>query len=266
MERADRAPVSTFYAPGAWGPVVELDEGAAHHASVKRLAIGDPVRLTSGDGRRVRAVITELAKRRLVVSIAGEDVEEVPALPHVELWAPVGDRDRMLWLAEKATELGLSAWRPVVYRRSRSVSPRGEGDAFRGKVRARMIAALEQSGGAWLPDLLPDTTLAEALPDVAPETGLLLDAGANPIYSMLSRLTSHDSRLASHDSPPSSHDSRLTSTWRLTLALGPEGGLDPDEIDDLLAVGWRRASLGPNVLRFETAAIGALSIVRSHYW
>lgn len=252
MEREDRAPVGTFFAPGAWGPVVELDEGAAHHATVKRLAIGDPVRLTSGDGRRVHAMITGLAKRRLVVETIGETVEEVPAPPRVELWAPVGDRERMLWLAEKATELGVTVWRPVIYRRSRSVSPRGEGDAFREKVRARMISALEQSGGAWLPELLPETTLDRALPDVPWETGLLLDAGGNPLRNMLSRLAAHDSN--------------LTSSARLTLALGPEGGLDPDERDEFLAVGWRRASLGPNVLRFETAALAALSIIRSHHW
>jgi len=252
VEREDRAPVGTFYAPGAWGPAVELDEGAAHHASVKRLVVGDPVRLTSGDGRRVRATITELAKKRLVVSTLGETAEEVLPPTPVELWAPVGDRERMLWLAEKATELGLTAWRPVIYRRSRSVSPRGEGEAFREKVRARMISALEQSGGAWLPELLPETTLDRALPDVPWESGLLLDAGGNPLRSMLSRLTPHDSR--------------LTSSPRLTLSLGPEGGLDPDERDEFLAVGWRRASLGPNVLRFETAAIAALAIVRSHHW
>lgn len=248
MERADRAPVGTFYAPGAWGPVVELDEGAAHHASVKRLAVGDPVRLTSGDGRRILGEITTLAKRRLAVSTTGETLEEVSAPPRVELWAPVGDRERMLWLAEKATELGLTAWRPVSYRRSRSVSPRGEGDAFRDKVRARMISALEQSGGAWLPELLPDSTLDRALPDVPWETGLLLDAGANPIRDTLSRFTVHDSR------------------FTMTLALGPEGGLDPDERDEFLSVGWRRASLGYNVLRFETAAIAALAIIRSHQW
>jgi len=246
VERADRAPVGTFYAPGAWGPVVELDEAAAHHATVKRLGVGDPVRLTSGDGRRILAEITRLAKRRLEVSTIGETLEDLSAPPRVELWAPVGDRERMLWLAEKATELGLTAWRPVIYRRSRSVSPRGEGDAFREKVRARMISALEQSAGAWLPEILPDTTLEQALPHAQSETGLLLDAGGNPIRSMLSRFTSHDSRL--------------------TLSLGPEGGLDPDERDEFLAVGWRRASLGHNVLRFETAAIAALAIIRSHQW
>jgi 16S rRNA (uracil1498-N3)-methyltransferase len=246
VERADRAPVGTFYAPGAWGPVVELSEGAAHHAIVKRLRVGDPVRLTGGDGRRVHATITELGKRKLAVSTAGERVEQLAAPTRVELWAPVGDRERMLWLAEKATELGVSAWRPVIYHRSRSVSPRGEGEAFREKVGARMISALEQSAGAWLPEILPELTLDRALEQTTAEHRILLDPAGDTLSVVLSRFTSHDSRF--------------------TLSLGPEGGLDPDERDAFLQAGWRPASLGPNVLRFETAALAALAIVRSLNW
>jgi len=247
VERADRAPLGTFHAPGAWGPAVELSEGAAHHATVKRLSVGDPVRLTSGDGRRVLATISELSKRKLVVSTVGESVEQLPPLSHVELWAPVGDRERMLWLAEKATELGLTTWRPVIYQRSRSVTPRGEGDAFREKVRARMINALEQSGGAWLPEVLPEVTLDDALKNAGDASGgLLLDAAGESLTESLSRFTSHASRL--------------------TLSLGPEGGLTPAERDSFQDAGWGLASLGPNVLRFETAGIAALAIVRSHQW
>jgi 16S rRNA (uracil1498-N3)-methyltransferase len=158
----------------------------------------------------------------------------------VELWAPVGDRDRMLWLAEKATELGVSVWRPIVYTRSRSVTPRGEGQAFREKVRARMIAALEQSGGAWLPEQCAETTLESALGSADSAPGILLDVVGSPF-------TVHGSRI----SPP------------LSLALGPEGGLDPEERERFLQAGWRTASLGANVLRFETAGIAALAIARS---
>ena len=247
MERADRAPLSTFHAPGAWGPLIQLDDGAAHHAMVKRLAVGDPVRLTSGDGRRVYAVITELARKRLVVSTAGETVEVIPALPPVELWAPVGDRERMLWLAEKVTELGVSVWRPIVYRRSRSVTPRGEGEAFRDKVRARMISALEQSAGAWLPQQHAEVALDSVIGATA-DAGILLDAAGVPMHQELSRFTSHDSDLTTR------------------VALGPEGGLDPDEHAAFLAAGWRTVSLGPNVLRFETAGLAALAIIRSHQW
>ncbi|HET7190030.1 MAG TPA: RsmE family RNA methyltransferase [Gemmatimonadaceae bacterium] len=239
MERADRAPVGTFYAPGAWGATVELDEAAAHHAAVKRLQVGEPVRLTSGDGRRALGVIDTLAKKRLTVAVDESTVEHVPALPHVELWAPVGDRERMLFLAEKAVELGASAWRPISYRRSRSVTPRGEGEGFRDKVRLRMIGALEQSGGAWLPSLHADASLDAAL-GVAGQPGLVLDAAGPPLATLAGTLRAP-----------------------IAIALGPEGGLEPEERARFRDAGWRAASIGANVLRFETAGIAALALVRS---
>jgi 16S rRNA (uracil1498-N3)-methyltransferase len=239
VERADRATVGTFHAPGAWADMVRLDHAAAHHASVKRLRVGDAIWLTSGDGRLAFGTISEMEKRALVVEVDAESIRAVPAPPHVELWAPVGDRERMLLLAEKAVELGATAWRPVVYRRSRSVSPRGEGEAFREKVRARMLSALEQCGSAWMPELHAETTLDVALA-AADLSGILLDAGAPPVFSLGPALRAP-----------------------VAIALGPEGGLEPDERQQFLDAGWRSASLGDNVLRFETAGIAALAIVRS---
>jgi 16S rRNA (uracil1498-N3)-methyltransferase len=239
VERADRAAVGTFHAPGVWGTHAELDEAAAHHASVKRLAVGDAVFLTSGDGRRAPGRIAALAKRALTVALDGP-VEQVPPLPRVELWAPVGDRDRMLLLAEKAVELGASVWRPIVYRRSRSVSPRGEGDAFREKVRLRMVSALEQSGSAWLPTIERERALDAALAASGGVHGILLDADGPSLAAL---------------------DGGMRAP--LAIALGPEGGLDADERAVFVGAGWRPASLGANVLRFETAGIAALAVVRS---
>jgi 16S rRNA (uracil1498-N3)-methyltransferase len=240
VERADRAPVSTFYAPGAWGASVELDEAAAHHAQVKRLQVGDLVRLTSGDGRRVVGTLSALAKRRASVTLDGAAVEAVPSPPVIELFAPVGDRERMLVLAEKAVELGVSGWRPVVYRRSRSVTPRGEGEAFREKVRLRMIAALEQSGSAWLPTLHPESSPEVARASTAGMTGVLLDGEGPPLADLCASLT-----------------------LPCALALGPEGGLDAEERDGFVQSDWRLASLGANVLRFETAGIAGLALLRA---
>ena len=244
MEREDRAPVGTFYAPGAWSDRVELGEGAAHHAQVKRLAVGDIVRLTSGDGRRAIGKIVVLAKRRLHVGIDASTIEAVSAPARVDLWAPVSDRDRVLMLAEKAVELGATAWRPVVYARSRSVSSRGEGESFREKLQRRMIGALEQCGGAWLPELHRETTLDGALAaDGVSREGarLLLDAEGESIGEVVRGL----------DGP-------------VRIALGPEGGLEDEERAQLVRAGWRMVSLGGNVLRFETAGVAALAIVRSH--
>jgi 16S rRNA (uracil1498-N3)-methyltransferase len=239
VERADRAAVSTFYAPGVWASHAVLDEAAAHHASVKRLVVGDVVRLSSGDGRLASGRITTLTKRELTIALDGA-VERVAPLPCVELWAPVGDRDRMLLLAEKAVELGASVWRPIVYRRSRSVSPRGDGDAFREKVRLRMVAALEQSGSAWLPAMEKEVTLDVALAVTEGVHGLLLDAAGPPFGDLGGSLRAP-----------------------VAIALGPEGGLDPDERAAFVGAGWRAVSLGANVLRFETAGIAALAVVRS---
>ena len=246
MEREDCAPVGTFYAPGEWRPRVDLGEAAAHHAGVKRLAVGDRVRLTSGDGRRVMATIAELSRRALSVVIVESTLVTSDDLPRVELWAPVGDRDRMLMLAEKAVELGVSAWRPVSYERSRSVSPRGEGEAFCAKLRLRMISALEQSGSAWLPVLHADIAVEEALAtqlSMTAEGRLLLDASGESIVEAL-----HEG-----DGP-------------VTIALGPEGGLTDGEREQFIRGRWRLVSLGENVLRFETAGIAALAIVRAHTW
>jgi 16S rRNA (uracil1498-N3)-methyltransferase len=240
VERADRATVGTFHAPGAWNEMVELDETAAHHASVKRLRVGDPVRLTSGDGRRALGTIHQLARRVLVVDLDAASLETVPEPSGVELWAPVGDRERMLLLAEKAVELGATVWRPVVYRRSRSVTPRGEGEGFRERVRLRMVNALEQCGAAWLPAMHAEVTLDVALRGAADVNGLLLDGGGPPMLELRPEIRAP-----------------------LAVALGPEGGLEPEERAQFADAGWRAASLSANVLRFETAGIAALSLIRS---
>lgn len=246
VERDHRAPVGTFYAPGAWRSAerVELDALAAHHASVKRISVGDVVRLTSGDGRRAHGTVEELSKRRFVIALANEPIEDVPVPPRVELWAPVGDRDRMLMLAEKSVELGVSSWRPVVYGRSRSVSPRGEGESFREKLRLRQISALEQSGGAWLPESHSEVAFDSAI-EGASTAGvgmqLLLDAEGESIGEVA-----------------------RTLEIPVCIALGPEGGLEEAERAQFIRAGWRPVSLGANVLRFETAAIAALAIVHSH--
>jgi 16S rRNA (uracil1498-N3)-methyltransferase len=245
VEREDRAPVGTFYAPAVWqrGERVELDASAAHHAVVKRLAVGDIVRLSSGDGRRAHGEIVELGKKRLVVAVADDPVDAVPAPPIVEVWAPVGDRERMLMLAEKCVELGASVWRPIVYSRSRSVTPRGEGEAFREKVRLRQVGALEQSGGAWLPEMHAESTLDAAL------TAAGIGGGGNLLLDV------HGESLA---------DATQSLELPVRIALGPEGGLEESERAQFIGAGWRPVSLGANVLRFETAGIAALAIVRSH--
>jgi len=142
----------------------------------------------------------------------------------------------MLWLAEKVTELGITSWRPVVWRRSKSVSPRGEGPMFQAKVRGRMTSALIQSGGAWLPDLFPEASVERAVSAAPVGTRLLLARDGTPV-----------------------HDASIREP--VTIALGPEGGIDPTEQSIFVDAGFLPVRLGASTLRFETAGIAAVAIV-----
>jgi 16S rRNA (uracil1498-N3)-methyltransferase len=240
VERGDRQALGTFYsrAPFASGSVVRLSEAAAHHARVKRLAPRDVVRLTNGAGEVATGVIASLD--RSAVDVRVEAVEVIAAPPPIHLRVPLADRDRMLLLAEKATELGVTTWQAVRFRRSMSVSPRGEGGVFADKLRLRMIAALEQSAGAWLPRVLPDTTL-DALDAGDTTLPIVLDMRGAPLPSVLA---------GRQNIAP-------------LLLVGPEGGIEIDEREALMARGWTTARLAPSTLRFETAGIAAVAVARA---
>lgn len=240
MDRGDRPALATFFADAdlSTGSTLDLGDAAAQHARVRRLTEGEAVRLTNGRGAIGAGRIDRLAKSALVVVVNEVTFVSTPA--RLALFLPVADRDRMLWLAEKSTELGVSVWQPVMFRRSASVSPRGEGDAFTRKVRARMIGALEQSGGAWLPELAPTLALDDALvrEDESGGDRFLLDRGGAPLVR---------ARPAG-----------------AAVMVGPEGGIEPDERSHIVdRHGWIPSSLGDTTLRFETAGVVAVGILRT---
>jgi 16S rRNA (uracil1498-N3)-methyltransferase len=239
VERTRTAPLATFFMteePLEPRAQVSLGENVARHLRARRFGTGTTIALVDGAGRRATGMVVRESKDSVTVEIA--EVEELPVLPEVHLMVPVADRDRMLWLAEKGAEVGVTSWRPVMWRRSRSVQPRGEGPVFSAKVRARMISALEQSGGAHLPQIYPDAPLTRALSAVpAGGTRLLLDPGAPPVFGVAVKAP-------------------------VTLALGPEGGLVDADKAELADAGFIPVSLGPGILRFETAGAAGAAIAR----
>ena len=242
-------------APFACGETVTLGEDAAHHLRVRRLDTGMRVGLLDGSGSRGAGVLTLLAKRHATVHV--DAVETIAPPPPVHLLLPVADKDRMLWLAEKATELELTTWRPVLFRRSKHVTPRGEGPTFHQRVRGRIAAALEQSGGAWAPTMYPEAALAAALAAAPEGVRLLLDGEGAPLRDGLAGAVTAV-RLAATE--PTAADGPAAPA--VTIALGPEGGIEPAERAELVAAGFIPVSLGRSILRFETAGLAALAAVR----
>lgn len=239
MEPDDRQGLAAFYVPEeplSPGGTVMLGEANLHHVRVRRLGVGTRVTIIDGAGHRAVGTLVRLTKSAAAVEV--EDVALADTSPPLHLLVPIADRDRMLWLGEKSAELGVTSWRPVMYERSRSVKPRGEGPTFATKVRSRMVAALEQSGGSWLPSIYPEATLARAVGALPAGVRLVLHPDGTPILDRAF-------------SPP------------VSVAVGPEGGLESSELEAFEAAGFERVALGGNILRFETAAIAGLAIARS---
>ena len=245
MERGGRAGFEVIsssrialFAPELFevGKVLTLAEDAANHLRVVRASLGDRVDLRDGRGGVGSGTLARMSRGSVTVDVI--EAAKVEPLPPVHLMAPIGDRDRMLWLGEKATEIGVASWRPVLWKRSKSVSPRGEGTMFLAKLRSRMISALLQSRGAWLPEIHPDAPPDRAIAAAPPGARILLDPGGSPIL------------LAELAAP-------------VTIAVGPEGGFEEHERAAFLESGFSPVTLGATTLRFETAGIAAAAIARA---
>lgn len=218
------------------GKVLMLAEDAANHLRVVRASLGDRVDLRDGRGGVGSGTLARMSRGAVTVDVT--EAAQVDTLPPVHLMAPIGDRDRMLWLGEKATEIGVASWRPVLWKRSKSVSPRGEGTMFLAKLRARMVSALLQSRGAWLPEIHPDAPPERAIAAAPSGARILLDIGGSPILA-----------------------AELVSP--VTIAVGPEGGVEEQERAAFVESGFSPVTLGATTLRFETAGIAAAAIARA---
>lgn len=241
VERNDQTAVATFMVsePIVAGRTIALGEGEARHVLVRRIGIGERVRLTNGLGCVGSGTLIRLTKTQASVDV--ETSESVAQGHEIHLMVPVADRDRMLWLAEKATELGITSWRPVVWRRSKSVSSRGEGLGFQARVRGRMSAALTQSGRAWMPTLFPEASLERAVAAAPSGSRYFLDPQGTSLL------------LQAIAAPPPP----------LTIAVGPEGGVEQSERNRLNESDFIPVSLAQQTLRFETAAIVAVGAVQA---
>ena len=235
MERDDRPTVATFFVDAAPRVGARRDARRSRGASRAReaLEVGDRRAPRRRRGQRRQSARSSRSRKRRVRRRRSSASRRSPRPSPIHLRVPIGDRDRMLWLAEKATELGITTWQAVRFRRSASVSPRGEGAAFAEKVRARMVSALEQSGGAWLPAILPDVAPSRARARRRRCCRSLLDAAGEPLASIARSFRRGKSR-----------DTRS----------GPRAASNRTERDDADrdAVG-ARCALGATTLRFETA-------------
>lgn len=208
----------------------------AHHLSrVRRLGTGAPVELFDGRGRSCRAEVANVGKHAVEL-ILGEATHEARAAVELTLASAVPKGERFDWLVEKATELGVTRLVPLITERS-VVDPRsGKLD----RLRRLIIEACKQSGRSRLMTLDDPATLADYLANERSENRFIAHPGQSfPIPSVLNSCA---------------------------LAVGPEGGFTEHEIEAAVSLGWRTLSLGPTILRIETAGIAAASVLLAPGW
>jgi 16S rRNA (uracil1498-N3)-methyltransferase len=208
--------------------VVVEGEPYRHLFRARRLDRAARLRLVDGAGRARWAEVIAIDRQRAVLRLLDAAPAHDPAR-RIELLVAMPRPERAAWLVEKATELGVAAVRFLASERSvRDVDGRGLE-----RLRRVAASALEQCGGARLPDLSGPHELA-ALPGMLPAgTALwLLDPGAGaPLPG--------------------------AGEGAAAVLVGPEGGWSSAEADALAAAGARRVTLGERILRVETAAVAA---------
>jgi 16S rRNA (uracil1498-N3)-methyltransferase len=217
---------------------------AAHLARVLRARAGMQFDIVAGDRVR-RGSIVEISD--LIIEFAlGEEMDADPALP-VTLLLAVFKFDRLEWAIEKATELGVERIVPVIARRTEKHLAQAAASRVE---RWRRIAreAAQQSRRSDTVEILDPMQMKDAIRE-EPESVRLLLAETERTATL------RDALKTSETNPFGD------GVKKVRLAIGPEGGWTPEEETLFKTEGWKPVGLGPRILRAETAAIAAISIV-----
>lgn len=235
--------------PLAPGLVVALPDEVARHVQVLRLQAGDTLTLFSGQGGQYAARLVELGRRNALVEIGAFEAVEAEAPYRITLAQGIAGGDKMDWLVEKAVELGVGRINPLVA--ARGVVRLSAERASRRQTHWQGVvrAACEQCGRNRVPEIEPARDLSKWLEELP----VSIEPGAMRL--MLSPRAS-----VPFDSLP-----RLAPDGEVTLLIGPEGGLSPEEEETAMAHGFSGLSLGPRVLRTETAGIAVLAALAGRW-
>jgi 16S rRNA (uracil1498-N3)-methyltransferase len=231
-------------APLAAGTRVTLEGGAARHVTrVLRLRVGEALTLFNGSGGEYAASIEQSQGGRVAVAVGEQRAIERESPLALTLAQGVSRGERMDLVVQKATELGVSGLVPVLTERSVVRLTAQQADRRLNHWRAIAAAACEQSGRNRLPAIAAAVPLTDFLRSGTDGvTRLLLSPGAGATLADVPR-----------------------PVTAVTVLIGPEGGLAQAEQEAAVAAGFKPVRLGPRVLRTETAAIAALTLLQREF-
>jgi len=235
--------LSRFHLPAeVWQPeqlTLSGDE-AAHCSRVMRKQVGDAIEIFDGAGRVATTQITAITKSTVTARIESLHQHE-PRRTEIHLLPAMIKAEPFEWLLEKATELGAASVQPVITTRT-IVHLSGEHlEKKHARWRRHMIESAKQCHTPWVPHLVKPGSLTTALASL-PKDGIRL----------MPALSEHSRRL---------HEVSFAQAKHIFILIGPEGDFTPDEEALAQENAFQPITLGPLILRAETAAIASLAMV-----
>ena len=236
-----------FYVPSELqvGSNYQIPEDKARHiVQVLRLTIGAEFILFNGNGKEYLAKLIEAKKKSARVLITATEAVNRESNLSVDLIQGLSKGDRMDATIQKCVELGVSLIHPVSTARSNLRISENRKDKKYLHWQGVIISACEQSGRNVVPKLMEVGSLESVLRDYDKYTGLKLilhPVATNTLFNM-------------NESPQ-----------KLVLLVGPEGGFTDDELDMAESHGFKAVSLGPRILRTETAAMAVISGIQAKW-
>lgn len=241
-----------FYAPEMEGANIELPaDEAAHALRVLRMKEGDALTLCDGRGTFAEGHIALASTKHCLVAVdrRWDDHRLWRGAIHLAV-APTKNMDRMEWLTEKATEIGLDALTLLDCRNSERRTVKTE------RLEKICVSAMKQSHKAFKPYITPMTPFAQFV------------TAERPGQKFIAHCYSPEELTAAPDAPALQHLSgrdflldRLEPEGEATVLIGPEGDFSLDEVRLALEHGYRPISLGESRLRTETAALVAVHLM-----
>ena len=231
--------------PLAAGERITLPEAASHHVTrVLRLGSGDPLTVFDGCGGEYDATVARASRSAVEVDVGAYLLVDRDSALNVELVQGICKGDRMDFVIQKATELGVRTVRPILCERTVVKLDPTRAERRLTHWRAVAVHATQQSGRTRAPDVTGVEDLDTWLSRPGPGPGIFLSP--------------RDASSLSDLAQPEPGDT-------VRLLVGPEGGLAPREVECARAAGFVGLRLGPRVLRTETAALVALSVLQARW-
>lgn len=228
--------------PLAIGENIELLKDAARHIMVLRLSAGDTLTLFNGLGGEYQARITRIDRQRVTAEIISHSSREAELPYRITLAQGIPEATKMDWIIEKSVELGVSDIIPLAAQRSVVRLDKDRAEKRLSRWQAIAISAAQQCGRNRLPHIASPVGTGEYLRQTTPSHRILFSPRATETLSEWAR----------HQKPQD-----------ITLMIGPEGGFSPEEETMAEQEGVTFLSMGPRILRTETAGLAAIAAINA---